>query len=43
MISGDLNGHTGKLANGLSDCNWTRNHNHLVREQTLKHLASLAK
>ena len=27
----------------LSDCNWTRTHNHLVHEQTLNHLARLAK
>ena len=27
----------------LSDCNWTRTQNHLVRERTLNHLASLAK
>ena len=27
----------------LSDCNWTRTHNHLVRNQTLYHLAKLAK
>ena len=27
----------------LSDCNWTRTHNHLVRKQTLNHLAKLAK
>ena len=27
----------------LSDCIWTRTHNHLVREQTLNHLAKLAK
>ena len=25
----------------LSDCNWTRIHNHLVCKQTLKHLAKL--
>ena len=27
----------------LSDCNWTRTHNHLVRKQTLNHLAKLTK
>ena len=27
----------------LSDCNWTRTHNHLVRKQTLNHLVKLAK
>ena len=27
----------------LSDCNWTRTHNHLVRKRTLKHLTKLAK
>ena len=27
----------------LSDCNWTRIHNHLVRKRTLNHLAKLAK
>ena len=27
----------------LSDCNWTRTHNHLVRKRTLSHLAKLAK
>ena len=27
----------------LSDCNWTRTHDHLVRKRTLNHLASLAK
>ena len=27
----------------LSDCNWTRMHNHLVRKRTLNHLAKLAK
>ena len=27
----------------LSDCNWTRTQNHLVRERTLNHLAKLAK
>ena len=26
----------------LSDCNWTRTQNHLVRKQTLNHLAKLA-
>ena len=26
----------------LSDCNWTRAQNHLVRERTLNHLAKLA-
>ena len=26
----------------LSDCNWTRTHNHLVRKRTLDHLAKLA-
>ena len=26
----------------LSDCNWTRIHNHLVRKRTLNHLAKLA-
>ena len=25
----------------LSDCNWTQNQNHLVRKQTLNHLAKL--
>ena len=28
---------------GLSDCNWTRTHNHLVHKQTLNHLAKMAK
>ena len=27
----------------LSDCNWTRTQNHLVRKRTLNHLARLAK
>ena len=27
----------------LSDCNWTRSHNHLVRKWTLNHLAKLAR
>ena len=27
----------------LSECNWTRTHNHLVHKQTLNHLAKLAK
>ena len=27
----------------LSDCNWTRTHNHLVRKRTLNHLAKLIK
>ena len=27
----------------LSDCNWTRTHNHLVLKRTLNHLAKLAK
>ena len=27
----------------LSDCNWTRTHNHLVHKPTLNHLAKLAK
>ena len=27
----------------LSDCNWTRTHNHLIRKGTLNHLAKLAK
>ena len=27
----------------LSECNWTRTHNHLVRKRTLNHLAKLAK
>ena len=27
----------------LSNCNWTRTHNHLVRKRTLNHLAELAK
>ena len=26
----------------LTDCNWTRTHNHLVRKRTLNHLAKLA-
>ena len=26
----------------LSDCNWTRTHNHLVHKRTLNHLAKLA-
>ena len=26
----------------LSDCNWTRTHNHLVRKRTINHLAKLA-
>ena len=28
---------------GLSDCNWTRTHNHVVHKRTLNHLAKLAK
>ena len=31
-----------KLLNGLSDYNWTRIPNHLVRKRTLNHLAKLA-
>ena len=27
----------------LSNCNWTRTHNHLVHKRTLNHLAKLAK
>ena len=27
--------------NTLSDCNWTRNHHHLVHKRTLNHLAKL--
>ena len=27
----------------LSDCNWTRTYNHLVRKRTLNHLTKLAK
>ena len=27
----------------LSDCNWTRTQNHLVRKRTLNHLANLAR
>ena len=27
----------------LSDCNWTRTHNHLVHKRTLNHIAKLAK
>ena len=27
----------------LSDCNWTRTHNHLVHKRTLNHLAKLVK
>ena len=27
----------------ISDCNWTRTHNHLVHKRTLNHLAKLAK
>ena len=27
----------------LSDCNWTRTHNHLVHKRTFNHLAKLAK
>ena len=27
----------------LGDCNWIRNHNHLVRKRTLNHLPKLAK
>ena len=27
----------------ISDCNWTQTQNHLVRKQTLNHLAKLAK
>ena len=26
----------------LSDCKWTRTHNHLVRKRTLNHLSKLA-
>ena len=29
--------------NVLSDCNWTRTHNHLVHKRTLNYLAKLAK
>ena len=29
------------LADVLSDCNWTRTHNHLVHKRTLNHLAKL--
>ena len=32
-----------ELDNDLSDCNWTRTHNHLFRKRTLNHLAKLAK
>ena len=32
-----------KTKHTLSDCNWTRTHNHLVRKRTLNHLFSLAK
>ena len=28
---------------GLSDCNGTRTHNHLIRKRTLNYLAKLAK
>ena len=38
--SEDMINGTGRL---LSDCNWTRTHNHLVHKQTLNHLAKLAK
>ena len=27
----------------MSDCNWTRTHNHLVHKRTLNHLAKLVK
>ena len=27
--------------NNISDCNWTRTHNHLVHKRTLNHLAKL--
>ena len=27
----------------VSDCNWTRTQNHLVRKRTLNHLAKLTK
>ena len=30
-----------KSSRGLSDCNWTRTQNHLVRKRTLNHLAKL--
>ena len=32
-----------KCLPSLSDCNWTRTHTHLVRKQTLNHLAKLTK
>ena len=31
------------INNCLSDCNWIRTHNHLVRKRTLNHLAKLTK
>ena len=31
------------LDNSLSDCNWTRTHNHLVHKRKLNHLAKQAK
>ena len=31
-----------KLSYVISDCNWTRTHNHLVHKRTLNHLAKLA-
>ena len=40
-----FNGFFMKLWNsqrGVSDCNWTRTHNHLVRKRTFNHLAKLA-
>ena len=30
-----------KNVKNRSDCNWTRNQNHLVRKRTLNHLAKL--
>ena len=35
--------HLFKTLTNLSDCNWTRTHNHLVHKGTLNHLAKLAK
>ena len=32
-----------KTSECLSDCNWTRTHNHLAHKQTLNHLAKTAK
>ena len=35
--------HLNKTGNSISDCNWTRTHNHLVHKRTLNYLAKVAK